>query len=367
MSEFHVEVIKVGEIFKHENADTLSCTMVHGGYPVVFRTGDYAEGDLAVYVPIDALVPLDNPKFAFLDKSRIRAKRLRGFFSMGMLVKSEPGWVEGMDVRELLGITRWTPAIRNRGGNKGYSIPFGGQRVVDFVAPVYDLEALRKYSGVIKEGEEVIVTEKLHGTNGRFVARPVPCEPDPALEGFDIPSQVELIFGSRNFWRTPEEGSVWAAVADQYDLTAKLILYPDVVFYGEVYGLVQDLTYSATKDQPYKLAIFDAFDLKESKWYSYDRLVKACEFMDLPMVPVLYKGPWDPKLAALLAEGNSTQGAHVREGFVIQPADGRSDFRLGRVKLKHIGQGYLLRGSDELLPDDTVVEAQAQQEEQAAK
>jgi hypothetical protein len=49
MSEFRVQVVQLGPIEKHPNADTLSCTEVDG-YPVIFRTGDYAEGDLAVYL-----------------------------------------------------------------------------------------------------------------------------------------------------------------------------------------------------------------------------------------------------------------------------------------------------------------------------
>lgn len=39
MSEFHVEVVRVGPVTKHPNADTLSITNIHGGYPVIMRTG----------------------------------------------------------------------------------------------------------------------------------------------------------------------------------------------------------------------------------------------------------------------------------------------------------------------------------------
>ena len=56
MSEFHVQVVQVGPVTKHPNADSLSCSEVDG-YPVIFRTGDYVEGDRAVYVPVDAIVP----------------------------------------------------------------------------------------------------------------------------------------------------------------------------------------------------------------------------------------------------------------------------------------------------------------------
>jgi hypothetical protein len=56
MSELHAPVVRIGKVGKHPNADTLSITQA-GGFPVIFRTGDFKEGDLAVYVPIDSLLP----------------------------------------------------------------------------------------------------------------------------------------------------------------------------------------------------------------------------------------------------------------------------------------------------------------------
>ena len=90
MSTFSVPVVRVGAVSRHPNADTLSLTEVRG-CPVVLRTGSFAEGDLAVYVPVDAVVDTTVPELAFLAAEgktsvRIRAKRLRGTFSMGLLV-----------------------------------------------------------------------------------------------------------------------------------------------------------------------------------------------------------------------------------------------------------------------------------------
>jgi predicted RNA-binding protein with EMAP domain len=71
MSSFACEVVEVKGLMKHPNADTLSITPVFG-YPVVVRTTDFKEGDKAVYVPVDAIVPLENTKFSFLQKSSTR-------------------------------------------------------------------------------------------------------------------------------------------------------------------------------------------------------------------------------------------------------------------------------------------------------
>jgi hypothetical protein len=106
MSELHVPVVRIGKVGKHPNADTLSITQA-GGFPVIFRTGDFKEGDLAIYVPIDSLLPLDNPLFRFLAKAeptpgsyhRLKALRLRGIFSRGLLAPaSDPRTAKGTPI-----------------------------------------------------------------------------------------------------------------------------------------------------------------------------------------------------------------------------------------------------------------------------
>ena len=44
MSDFHCEVVAVRNVGRHPNADTLSIADANG-QPVIFRTGDYKEGE----------------------------------------------------------------------------------------------------------------------------------------------------------------------------------------------------------------------------------------------------------------------------------------------------------------------------------
>ena len=163
MSEFHVQVVRVGPVDKHPNADTLSITHVYA-YPVILRTGDFHEGDLAVYVPVDSLVP-DEPRWAFLDgHNRIKAKRLRGIFSMGLLTPADPSWVEGQDVVDTLGITKYEPPDPATMGGENEKDP-------GFLPCYTDIEGLRRWGDVLVCGEEVVLTEKVHGANGRWVWR----------------------------------------------------------------------------------------------------------------------------------------------------------------------------------------------------
>lgn len=64
-TEHEVRVVRLGEIRRHENADSLGITEVDGR-PCILRLGEWSEGDLAVYVPIDSLCPTTDPRFAFL-------------------------------------------------------------------------------------------------------------------------------------------------------------------------------------------------------------------------------------------------------------------------------------------------------------
>ncbi len=324
MSEFNVRVIKIGPTEKHPNADTLSITYVDGdkslGYPVIFRTGDFVEGQLAVYVPIDSIVP-DLPEWSFLGgHRRIKARKLRGVFSMGLLTASKPEWTESQNVQQELGIEKWEPETSN------LNILNTENEVDPGFLPVYtDIEGLRKHKTVLVSGEEVIVTEKLHGANSRVLFK-----------------NNQLWVGSHKNIKRFDERNLWWKLAAEYGLQEKLATIPDIALYGEAYGQVQDLKYGITAGV--KLAIFDAMNVETRRYFDYDDFKALATKLGLPTVPELYRGPWTQDLLSL-AEGKTTipNADHVREGFVVRPITERWDHKCARVILKMIGEGYLLR------------------------
>ncbi len=327
MSEHHVNVVRIGDVEKHPNADSLSITSIHGGYPVIFRTGDFAAGDLAVYLPVDSLVPTTDPRFAFLGDgsgkpARIRAKKLRGVFSMGLLSPAPEGATEGDDLREALNVGKWEPAIECASTGGGDSEPDPG------IMPKYtDLEGLRKYRNTLRPDEEVVCTEKIHGANGRWCW-----------------AQDRLWCGSRTQMKADEPTSIWWQVARAFGLAEKLAAMPEVAIYGEVYGRVQDLRYGKPGDV--SLVLFDALHLGTGRYLDFDQFVSVAAALELPTVPVLYRGLWGA-VPGDLAEGATVlaAGAHVREGYVVRPAIERWDPWVGRVVLKMVGEGYHLRKS----------------------
>lgn len=322
-TEHEVRVVRLGDILKHDNADSLGITQVDGR-PCIVRLAEWTPGDLAVYVPIDALVPVADSRFAFLadkakladGRARIKAMRLRGVFSMGLLVKPDADMREGDEVSERMGIGVWEPDVR-------FSLSPDAEPDPGFL-PVYDIESARRWAGIVlEEGEEVVLTEKVHGANGRFAWH-----------------RDRMWCASRTRFPREVDGEMWWSVGRPIADRLREVC-PGVAIYGEVYGQVQDLKYGRTGAH---LVAFDALDIAARRWLDYDELRALCARLDIPTVPELYRGPWSPDLAAM-AEGATVlgKGAHVREGWVLRPVKERHHPALGRVLLKRHGEGYLTR------------------------
>jgi RNA ligase (TIGR02306 family) len=318
MSEWKVQVVRVGKLEKHQNADRLLLTRVFD-YPVIIAVGEFQENELAVYVPADSVVPSDDHRWDFLKgRYRVRAARFRGVFSMGLLTKAEPDMKEGELVAERLRITKYEPPEQATTGGEAEKCPFEWPKYTD-------LESVRRYPDVLVEGEEVQITEKIHGTSARYVWR-----------------DGRLWVGShKEVKRESKESAYWKA-ALQLDLAKRLEPAANIAIYGEVYGWVQDLRYGHTSGKV-SLVLFDAMDLETLRYLDVDHFLALAKKLELPTVPILYRGPWKQDLRAL-AEGKTMIGAdHVREGFVVRPLKERFDERIQRVVLKYHGEGYLLK------------------------
>jgi RNA ligase (TIGR02306 family) len=313
MSEFKVEAVKIEAINPHPGADRLSIVEVLG-YRVIVRSGDFCPGEVALYVPIDAVVPLSDSRFAFLGKEgkthhRVKAARLRGVFSMGMLVKAPDDYVVGQDYAEALGIIKFEEVQKGMSlrGNADTASPPSGH------VPVYGMDNLLRYKEIIPPGTEVIITEKIHGCNARVLID---------SDGVHV--------GSHRTWWKPEDSNVWwAATKPFFDR-----LPPDLTLYGEVYGKVQDLNYGVDLS----FAAFDIWDNRKGVWLPWDEMVAFCEARSIPVVPVLYRGPYDFEATYKLAQGNSVLAKdQIKEGVIVKTTTEN------RIALKLLGEEYLLR------------------------
>jgi len=320
MSTHKCEVVRV-TMREHPDADALSIVDVFG-WQCVVRTELWADGDLAVYVPPESVVP-DPDEITELGgvAGRIKAIKLRGVVSYGLLMHAPKGAVEGDDLMERLGITHYEPPLPMSCGGEAEKGPAGHW-------PHYDVENFRNaaYGHLLVPGEDVAITEKIHGGNSRYVW-----------------TEGRQWAGSRKEWKREDPGNLyWQALSQNPWLGEWCRSHPGVAVYGEVYGRVQDLRYGAGRNDIF----FAAFDiLQNGRWLDWDDAQAIAA--GLRWVPILHRGPFDEELAKELAEGDSSvpRAGHAREGVVVRPTTERWSQEIGRVQLKIVSSRYLTKKS----------------------
>lgn len=329
MSTFKCEVVDV-KLEPHPNADSLSLVRI-GGYTVVVRTSEWKGLIRGVYIPPDSVVPY-NDRFAFLGPQekdrRIRVRRLRGVYSQGLLLPFGPEEAEfdlfdpnllGMDMAERWGITHYEPPVPE--ANTGGQVVAGPPGLV---IPRYDVENFARFPDIIQDGDQVVITEKIHGCNARYVC----------VDG-------QMYYGSRSEWKSPD--SLWGkAVAQNSWIETWCRANEGSVLFGEVYGWVQSLRYGASPGQYF----FNAFDiLMAGSWLSYPYFIGSIHEVadhNCVCVPFVAIGDFDSKDALALAEGDSSIcPGQCREGVVIRTLKEQSHPLIGRCQLKMISNRYL--------------------------
>jgi RNA ligase (TIGR02306 family) len=319
MSQFIVEVVPV-KLEKHPDADSLSIAYVKG-WQCVVKTSDFEGKSLGAYIPIDSLVP-ETPEWEFLRDRNFRVKtiKLRKVLSQGLLVPAKEGWVEGQDVTEELEVKKYEPPE---------PISFGGDNIPNVAGFSYktDIERIQNFPNVFKNGDPVVITEKVHGTNFRF-------------------GVVENVFyvGSHFNIKKHPGGSIYSLVATRCGLEDKVLnkcRSENVITYAEIYGRsVQKLIYGLTTQD------FIVFDIQvNGKFLNWDEVESICKELDFKTPPVLYRGPFSLKVIEELADGPTVlgNGCHIREGIVIRSEKEQLDNYVGRKWLKRLSNDYLLK------------------------
>ena len=208
-----------------------------------------------------------------------------------------------------------------------------------------DIENMRSYPTVIGDGEEVVATEKIHGTN---------CRVGFVREGDRDTAVMVPLAGSRTVRRRAPPPDQWRHntywLPHTNDGVARLFhdLYAagiaSCTLYGEVFGKgVQSYTYGMSGLR------FRAFDLSiNGRYVDYEQYRAYCEKYGIEMAPLVYRGPFSLARIKAVSDGPSlVGGAHGREGVVVRPVVEREDPAVGRVILKYVGDGYLFGNAAE--------------------
>jgi len=339
MSKFEAPLSKF-ELSVHPNADTLSIGQV-GGWQVVCKTEEFVNETLAIYLPLDSIADETHPLLSFLKGQRVKTCKLRGVISQGLLLpfskvkeymkntlemsdeSIEKVSVEGKDFSGILRVKRWhDDSVKlARGGDAEAPDPNFHKYT--------DIENFKNFRNVIKLGEPVFITEKLHGSSGRWSL-----------------IDDKFMIGSRKLQLKidSETKTYWHFIFEKYKLKYKLSELRDrsnnknVAIYGEIVGpKIQDLHYG--QKEP---ALF-VYDLMVDGQYLPPRSFQLmCASLELPTVPILKVGELQERDFDLRS-GKSMLAEHVREGIVIEPLENRWNEQTGRTILKLINEEFLLR------------------------
>lgn len=369
MSQFVVPVKRIRAIEPHPNADAIEFAVIDG-YRSIVKKGQFKSGELIAYLPEASLLPQwllkalnfwDNEKnigkLLGKEGNRIRAMRLRGELSQGicydtqtdadgqvwLMVDSEKHRIaEGENVADLLGVSKYEPPVPV--GMSGEVFSAGAHLTISF-----DVENWKTWPDILQNGEEVIFTEKLHGSFTGIAVLPLT---DAHPEAFGENKNI-LIFSkglgakgmvfqnneknASNLYVRSTRQLIEVVDALNWTLTEPLFLM------GEIFGPgVQDLAYG--KEIGLRLFAMAKGYRNDQTYFNFDDLKKQADTLGVETVPVLWRGPFSQEVMQEYTDGKTVMdAAHIREGIVMTPAQERVDSRIGRVSLKSVSADYLCR------------------------
>lgn len=356
---FKVNLTKIRKILPHPNAERLEIAEVYG-FNVAVQKGRYAAGDLVLYVPIDSVLSPAVEAIVFppdskikLHNSRVKQIRIRSVFSQGLIVDPETvahllksTFHEERDYAEELGITKYEPPtpeyqtvkqpkLRSKAKNS-YFREYNGINNIKWYPETF-------------EGEEVIVTEKAHGSHVRFSKTPFEANTlwKKLLKFLRLAPDHEKVYGSN---RVQIEGSYKGYYGeDIYGAVLKKIKAFDKIKVGEfVHGEIIGPGIQKNYDYGFKEHFFVMFDVRvlqpdgTQKWLNPEEAEAYAAERGFAFVPVLYRGPYSKEIVDKCTVGPSCidPNTKVREGCVVKSRYNYDDNQNKRA-LKSINPEYL--------------------------
>jgi len=356
---------KIGSVSEIPGADNIELATV-GGWNAITKKGEYKVDDLVVVATTDAVIPKELSDQLgvtnYLRKGqRVRTVKLRGVYSECLIMSlsqvfksnmSVDGFVEGQDMMEVLGITKYEPPA------KVITLVSGGRKVKYHQNPnfhvYYKFPNQKNVPDMFNEEDQVVITRKLHGTNARYgIVRKKKMSLWDRVKFFfgDVWAGFEYVYGSHNVEKGSESQGfystdVWDDVARKYDIRKKLwehvretydYLENGFIVYGEIYGagIQKNYDYGLTDIK------FAGFDVEvDGKYEGYPAEVAHFDVMDLPKVENLYWGHWNKEKQDKFVFNNNIEGTKVpHEGVIVKDVSGDR-----RKVSKVINPDYLIYG-----------------------
>ena len=335
---------KILEIRPHPNADALELAIIEG-WQCVVKKGQFAAGDVVVYIAIDTLLT-GNPEWAsFLEARnwRVRLIKLRGELSYGLILPtsvlpSDSNFQLDQDVAPLLGVLKYEKPESNAGKNfgtrakaKSTSFPtFTGMQVTDEI----NLQSKKRLLEELA-GKPYYITTKWDGSSMSAIFASTKDNPDG-----------EFVLASRNRWIdfSEESDDNWSKAAKKYNLPQ--------VLKNSHYGIQCELVAPGIQAnraglKEVEIRVFNVFNKNTRKYGSFAELVEFCQQTQLPMATLLETGDsFNYSLEQLLQLARSTiyPNKFPAEGIVVRPqTESYSEILRDRLSFKVLNSDYLLK------------------------
>lgn len=361
-SVYKVPLTKIIAINEHPEADRLELATVYG-FQVVVKKDSYKVGDIVLYVPIDSIIPQDIEDFLFpadakikLHRHRVKQIRIRKLASQGMLIS--PADMLALknvncseleyDYKDTLGISKYEPPTRG----SAFGAP-KDKKVNSLENSQFDkfggLNNIKWFPTMFQPDEEVVLQEKIHGTNARAGLLKYEANTlwKKLLVFFKQAPEYVFCYGSNNVQLQDKSNykgfygnNIYGEVFAKEKVEDKL--KPGEIIYGEIYGEGVQSNYSyGTKEKKFVL-----FDVKVNGfWLRPDEVIAFAKERGFDMVPELYRGPFtslDLVKSYTLGPSVLAPSQKIREGVVVKALhDYNNAGDSGKRALKVISEKYL--------------------------
>ena len=368
-SDFRVEIAKIDRIDVHPNAERLELAYFKG-WQFVVQKGKYKAGDLVVYIPIDSVLPETLEAAIFgpdskvkLHNHRVKTIKLRGAISQGLVLsvddidtylttldKPRYDWVEGHDLTEDLGIKKYEPPVPEWQSAGGQSHPAKKTYKNPNFKTYTKMANFKYYIELFKPEDEVVITEKVHGTN--FRAGWVPFYANTlwrkVQKFLGLAPKWVFVYGSHNVQISEKmlyngfyDKNVYAEAVIKYELQKHIP--KGRVLYGEIYGSGIQKGYAYGLEEERRVVAFDLMNSETGEYLGWDEFAAEMMNVPVPVVPVLHLGKMGDADLTKCTEGRSVLAPpqKVREGCIVKSRVEEHCYA-GRKALKVINAEYLL-------------------------
>ena len=328
MSSFKVSREKI-KLFDHPNADLLQIGKV-GVCQVVVQKGLYKDDDVVVFAPeksiLTGTIRDEYDKYLAGDaKNRVKAVRLRGQLSCGIIIPQEllPELTSeiGEDISALLGITKYRPVIPKELDGDAEAV------VIDHYHK-HDCEQYLVYEDNFVADERVVVTEKVHGVQSSIVSNGSRVKGNIQIMSkgladddimFSITPENMGNMHLRAVFSEDLEPHMLALLEANFGVSSEDHLLNTVQVIGEIVPSQKSYNYGQEKPtiRIFKMLLTKGDDVPVVLQYD-----QVPDFFRKLWVPVLYDGPFSRAAVVPLCEGKeqvSGKELHIREGAVVCP------------------------------------------------